>query len=42
MHVSRYRPVIYLQLLLLFTDIFVNAFGELFRNNNVVLLVLFV
>lgn len=42
MHVSRYRPVVYLQLFLLFIDIFVNAFGELFRSNDVVILVIFV
>ena len=42
MHVSRYHPVAYLQIFLLIIDIFVNAFGELFRKNNVVLLVLYI
>ena len=42
MHVSRYHPVAYLQIFLLFVDIFVNAFGELFRSSNIVLLVLYI
>jgi len=42
MHASRYQPVVFLQLLLLITDLFINSFGDLFKKNNVVLLVLFV
>lgn len=41
MRVSRYRPVVYVQLLFLFIDIFINSFGELFRTADVVLLVLY-
>ncbi|XP_065072379.1 transmembrane protein 138-like [Rhopilema esculentum] len=42
MHVSRYRTVVYLQLFLIFIDLFINSFGLLFQNRNVVLLVIFV
>ncbi|XP_028409148.1 transmembrane protein 138-like [Dendronephthya gigantea] len=42
MRVSRYRPVVYLQLSLLFFDIFINSFGDLFRAEDVILLVLFI
>ncbi|XP_031570695.1 transmembrane protein 138-like [Actinia tenebrosa] len=42
MRVSRYRPVVYVQLLFLFIDIFINSFGELFRTADVVLLVLYI
>ena len=42
MHVSRYHPVAYIQIFLLFVDIFVNSFGELFRASNIVLLVLYI
>ena len=41
MRVSRYRPVVYLQLFLLFLDIFINSFGDLFRAEDVILLVLY-
>ena len=41
MRVSRYRAVVYLQLLFLLVDIFINAFGELFRTADVILLVLY-
>lgn len=41
MRVSRYRPVVYLQLSLLLFDIFINSFGDLFRAEDVILLVLF-
>ena len=41
MRVSRYRAVVYLQLLFMFVDIFINAFGELFRTADVILLVLY-
>ena len=42
MHVARFRPIIYLQLFLLLIDLVVNAFGVLFRANNVVSLVIFI
>ncbi|XP_046845387.1 transmembrane protein 138-like isoform X2 [Xenia sp. Carnegie-2017] len=42
MRVSRYRPVVYLQLLFLFFDIFINSFGDLFRTEDVILLVLYI
>ncbi|BFZ10056.1 hypothetical protein BsWGS_13095 [Bradybaena similaris] len=42
MIVGRYRPVLLLQYLLLCVDIFMNAFTELLRFQNVVLLVLYV
>eukprot|EP00112_Aurelia_sp_Birch-Aquarium-sp1_P010244 Seg2197.1 transcript_id=Seg2197.1/GoldUCD/mRNA.D3Y31 product="Transmembrane protein 138" protein_id=Seg2197.1/GoldUCD/D3Y31 len=42
MHVSRYRSVVYLQLFLVFVDLFINSFGLLFQGQNVVLLVIFV
>jgi len=42
MHVSRYRSVVYLQLFLIFVDLFINSFGLLFAEQNVVSLVIFV
>ncbi|XP_014679491.1 PREDICTED: transmembrane protein 138-like [Priapulus caudatus] len=42
MNISRYRPILYLQCLFLGVDLFVNAFSELLRIANVVLLVMFV
>ncbi|XP_078000135.1 transmembrane protein 138-like [Glandiceps talaboti] len=42
MHISNYRPVLYLQLFLLFVDLFVNSFSELLRFSNVALLVLYI
>ncbi|CAH1800224.1 unnamed protein product [Owenia fusiformis] len=42
MLVSRYRPILYLQYLLLFLDLFLNSFSNLMRFENVVLLVLYV
>uniref|UniRef100_A0A7M5V950 Transmembrane protein 138 n=2 Tax=Clytia hemisphaerica TaxID=252671 RepID=A0A7M5V950_9CNID len=42
MQVSRYKPVVYLQFFLLLIDILINSFAEIFRADNVVLLVLFV
>ena len=42
MLVSRYRPILYMQYLLLFVDLFMNAFSSLMRFENVVLLVLYV
>lgn len=41
MKVSRFCFVVYLQLLFLFVDLFINSFGELFRTADVVLLVLY-
>ena len=41
MKVSRFCIVVYLQLLFLFVDLFINSFGELFRTADVVLLVLY-
>ena len=41
MEVSRFCFVVYLQLLFLFVDLFINSFGELFRTADVVLLVLY-
>nr|XP_006825656.1 PREDICTED: transmembrane protein 138-like [Saccoglossus kowalevskii] len=42
MHVGNYRIILYLQLFLLFVDLFVNSFSELMRISHVTLLVLFV
>lgn len=42
MKVSRFCFVVYLQLLFLFVDLFINSFGELFRTADVVLLVLYI
>ena len=42
MQVSRYRSVVYLQLFLLFIDVFINSFALLFQDKNVILLVIFV
>lgn len=42
MLVERYRPILYLQYLLLFEDLFLNSFIELLRFENVILLVLLV
>ncbi|XP_074662085.1 transmembrane protein 138-like [Tubulanus polymorphus] len=42
MLVSRYRPVLYLQLLLIFIDIFLNCFMDMLRFENVIILVLYV
>lgn len=42
MLVERYRPILYLQYLLLLIDLFMNSFIELMRFENVILLVLFV
>lgn len=42
MLVSRYRPILYMQYLLLFVDLFMNTFSNLLRLENVVLLVLYV
>lgn len=42
MLVERYRPILYLQYLLLFVDLFMNSFIELLRFENVILLVLLV
>ncbi|KAH3736430.1 transmembrane protein 138-like [Dreissena polymorpha] len=42
MLVERYRPILYLQYLLLFVDLFLNSFIELLRFENVILLVLLV
>lgn len=41
MRASRFCLVVYLQLLFLFVDLFINSFGELFRTADVVLLVLY-
>ena len=41
MKVSRFCFVVYLQLLFLFVDLFINSFGELFRTADVVLLLLY-
>lgn len=40
MLVNRYRPILYLQYLLLFTDLMLNSFTELLRFKNVILLLL--
>ncbi|XP_041354767.1 transmembrane protein 138-like [Gigantopelta aegis] len=42
MLVNRYRPILYLQYLLLTVDLFMNSFTEMLRFQNVVLLILFV
>ncbi|XP_071503720.1 transmembrane protein 138-like isoform X1 [Diadema antillarum] len=42
MQVSQYRGVLYLQYFLLFVDLFVNAFCDLLRLDNVTQLVLFI
>jgi len=42
MLVERYRPILYLQYLLLSVDLFMNSFIELLRFENVILLVLLV
>ncbi|RUS85944.1 hypothetical protein EGW08_006273 [Elysia chlorotica] len=42
MLVSRYRPVLLLQYLLIIVDLFMNSFTELLRFQNVILLVLYV
>ncbi|XP_015770972.1 PREDICTED: transmembrane protein 138-like [Acropora digitifera] len=42
MKVSRFCFVVYLQLLFLFVDLFINSFGELFRTADVVLLLLYI
>lgn len=42
MLVERYRPILFLQYLLLCVDIFLNSFIELLRFQNVILLVLLV
>ncbi|XP_020630043.1 transmembrane protein 138-like [Orbicella faveolata] len=42
MRASRFCLVVYLQLLFLFVDLFINSFGELFRTADVVLLVLYI
>ncbi|ELU18754.1 hypothetical protein CAPTEDRAFT_147200 [Capitella teleta] len=42
MLVSRYMPILYIQYLLLFIDLFLNAFSSLLNFQDVVLLVLFV
>lgn len=42
MQVSQYRGVLYLQYLLLFIDLFINAFCDLLRIDNVTQLVLFI
>lgn len=42
MKADRFRPVLYLQILLLFTDAIINSFGDLFRISNLTQLVLYV
>lgn len=42
MRVSRFFFVVFLQLLFLFVDLFINSFGLLFHTADVVLLVLFI
>lgn len=42
MLVERYRPILYLQYLLLAVDLFMNSFVEVLRYENVILLVLLV
>ncbi|XP_068710058.1 transmembrane protein 138-like [Montipora capricornis] len=42
MRVSRFFFVVFLQLLFLFVDLFINSFGVLFHTADVVLLVLFI
>ncbi|XP_001185328.2 transmembrane protein 138 [Strongylocentrotus purpuratus] len=42
MQVSQYRGVLYLQYFLLFVDLFINAFCDLLRIDNVTQLVLFI
>ncbi|KAK7108852.1 transmembrane protein 138-like [Littorina saxatilis] len=42
MLVGRYRPILFLQYLLLGVDIFMNTFTEMLRFQNVILLVLYV
>ncbi|KAL8599174.1 hypothetical protein ACOMHN_007890 [Nucella lapillus] len=42
MLVGRYRPILYMQYLLLLVDIFMNTFTEMLRFQNVILLVLYV
>nr|XP_054775047.1 transmembrane protein 138-like [Lytechinus pictus] len=42
MQVSQYRGVLYLQYFLLFVDLFINAFCDLLRLDNVTQLVLFI
>ena len=42
MLVSRYRPILYMQYLLLFVDLFMNVASDLLRFQNVILLVLYV
>ena len=42
MLVSRYRPILYMQYLLLLVDLSLNTFSELLRFENVILLVIYV